>query len=73
MVKYTKGGSETPGDDSHGAVDPTTEEPTTEPETKPQPQEDNPKTGAFLTSGLVILVLIGLLIYNIRKKDTFNI
>lgn len=72
MVKYSFT-SNTPGDDSHGAVDPTTEEPTTEPETKPQPQEDNPKTGAFLTSGLVILVLVGLLIYNIRKKDTFNI
>ena len=70
MVKYTKD-VETPGGGQHNSVDPT-EEPTEEPQAQ-KPQEDNPKTGAFLAAGFVILGIIGLIVFNIRKKRIFNI
>jgi hypothetical protein len=78
IVKYSFQ-EDTPGDDSHSSADPLppteehTEQPSEQPVQKPQPQEENPKTGAFLTSGFVILILVGLLILAIRKKNTFNI
>ncbi len=51
---------DTPGDDGHGSVDPTTEP---VPESQPQQQEDNPKTGAAvsaLIAGLMLIIAIAL-------------
>lgn len=56
---------DTPGDDGHGSVDPTTQEPDPEPAPAPAPQkkEDNPKTGAAVNAliiGLMLIVAIAL-------------
>ena len=72
IVRYSFA-SDVPGDDSHEAVDPTVD-PEPEPETKPeQPKEDNPKTGAFLTASFVILIIVGLIVFNIRRGKIYNI
>ena len=68
IVKYTAK-EETPEDTEHDSQDPV-EEPTEEPQKQ---QEDNPKTGAFLTASFVILIIVGLIVFNIRRGKIYNI